>query len=551
MPEAYYRCAGARVVKGEMSLTSLRSSQALTNAVLAGSLAAIVAWVGPPGTDFAAHVFQLHVYLAHGFALWTNYWYAGRYTFVGYSVIYYPLAALIGIRLLAVLSVAAATAAFSLVLRQTWGDQTVWATRFFAVVAAASVVTAAFPYGLGLAFALAALVAVARGHVAVFGILAALTLAASPLAFLFLLVVLGSVGVWRSPREIVKPAAVALGICALGLLVWRLFPDHGIYPFATSELLAALLFCSYGAALTWRLERARILHALFVAYGVVCVLAYLIPSNLGENVVRLRYAALPITVLTLGLRRWRPLPLAALAFVLAFSWNVSPLVWSLSRVSDDPSAHATYWRPVVHYLHYTLAPSYRVEVVGTADHWEAVYLPQGGIPIVRGWFRQDDFPQNEVLYDKLTPRSYLTWLRRLSVRYVVLTDSSPDYSARHEVALLRSGRSGLKEVAWLPHAVVYRVPAPTPIVTGPGQPRVKKLTESSITVRLSKPGLYHVGIRYTPYLRAPLGCVSEAKDGMTVLNAPRAGTIDLRFSVTTKGALAALTGSRTTCPHAG
>ena len=85
-----------------MSLTNLKSSQTLTNAALAGSLAALIAWAGPPGTDFPAHVFQLHVYLQHGFALWTNYWYAGRYTFVGYSLIYYPLAALVGIRLLAV-----------------------------------------------------------------------------------------------------------------------------------------------------------------------------------------------------------------------------------------------------------------------------------------------------------------------------------------------------------------------------------------------------------------------------------------------------------------
>ena len=42
-----------------MSPTSLRSSQALTNAALAGSLAACIVWFGPPGTDFAAHVFQL------------------------------------------------------------------------------------------------------------------------------------------------------------------------------------------------------------------------------------------------------------------------------------------------------------------------------------------------------------------------------------------------------------------------------------------------------------------------------------------------------------
>src|SRR5438105_15415537 len=122
------------------------------NAACAAALAAGMAWLGPPGADLAAHVFQRNLFLHHGFALWTNYWYAGRYTFVGYSLIYYPLAALVGIKLLAVLSAATATAAFTLIVRETWGEQTAWATRLFAVVTAASVLSAAFPYGLGLAF---------------------------------------------------------------------------------------------------------------------------------------------------------------------------------------------------------------------------------------------------------------------------------------------------------------------------------------------------------------------------------------------------------------
>src|SRR5262249_4829948 len=165
-------------------------------------------------------------------------------------------------------------------------------------------------------------------------------------------------------------------------------------------------FCGYGAVLTWRAERARLLRTLFVAYGAVCIPAYLIPSSLGEDVARLRFAALPITVLNLSLRRSRPPPAAIVAFALAFGWHLPPIVWSLSRTSNDPSASAAYWTPVVSYLKHSLGPSYRVEVAGTADHWEAVYLPQAGIPIVRGWFRQDDFPQNEVLYDKLTPGNY-------------------------------------------------------------------------------------------------------------------------------------------------
>src|SRR5262249_61807796 len=112
-----------------------------------------------------------------GIELWTSYWYAGRYTFAGYSLIYYPLAALIGIKVLAVLSAATATAAFTLLVRETWGDQTVWATRLFAVVTAASLVSAAFPYGLGLAFSLAALLALARARLVLFALCVELTLA--------------------------------------------------------------------------------------------------------------------------------------------------------------------------------------------------------------------------------------------------------------------------------------------------------------------------------------------------------------------------------------
>src|SRR6187549_1757259 len=62
-------------------------------AAAAGLLAALLVWLGPPGTDLAAHVYQRTLFIEHGFVLWNNFWYAGRYSFVNYSVLYYPLAA--------------------------------------------------------------------------------------------------------------------------------------------------------------------------------------------------------------------------------------------------------------------------------------------------------------------------------------------------------------------------------------------------------------------------------------------------------------------------
>jgi len=507
----------------------------------------VVAWLGPPGADLAAHVFQRDLFLAHGFDLWTNYWYAGRYSFVGYSLLYYPLAALVGIKLLAVLSVAGATASFTAICERTWGSAAVWAGRVFALAAAASVLTAAFPYGLGLALALSALVALGGGRPWLFALLVALTFAASPLAFVLLLVILGGIASSRTRHELVKPALPIIAVGTIAVLLWRLFPGGGRYPFSTAELAAALTFCGLGLALTWRVERARILRSFFAVYSLACVGAYAVPSALGENVARLRFAALPLAVLTLSLRRWRPLPYAFGAFALALSWNATPLAYSFVRTSSDPSADAAFWRPAIRYLHRELGPAYRVEAVDTAGHWEAVYLARARIPIVRGWFRQDDFPQNELLYDPFGRRAYLAWLHRLGARYVVLPNVPLDYSARNEAKLLRSGRSGLEPVFRTPTLTIYSVPRPVSIVTGPGDPQVLALSDSSILLRLSQPGAFRIALHYTPYLAARGACIRATPGGMTELHARRAGVLNLSFGVTASRALAAIAGSHSSC----
>ncbi len=107
-----------------MTLATMRRLLAREE-TLAAALAAVVAaalvWAAPPGVDWAAHSYQRTFLLQHGFAIWNNFWYAGRYSFVTYSVLYYPLAALVGIRILAVLSVATGALAFSAVVLRPVG----------------------------------------------------------------------------------------------------------------------------------------------------------------------------------------------------------------------------------------------------------------------------------------------------------------------------------------------------------------------------------------------------------------------------------------------
>src|SRR5471030_1068883 len=105
--------------------THLRN-HSLRCAVAAAAGAAALVWLGPPGADLAAHVYQRAMFIQHGFALWSNYWYAGHYRYITYSLLYYPLAAVIGIKLLAVATAALAAAAFTTLVRAEWPTAGPW-----------------------------------------------------------------------------------------------------------------------------------------------------------------------------------------------------------------------------------------------------------------------------------------------------------------------------------------------------------------------------------------------------------------------------------------
>jgi hypothetical protein len=527
--------------------------EALLAALTAAVVAAVLAWLGPPGSDLAAHAYQRTLFIEHGFALWNNFWYAGRYSFVTYSLLYYPLAALLGIRLLAVATIALAALAFAVVLGREWGPTSRWSSRTFAVVWGGIVLSAAFPFALGTALALLAIWALQARHRWQFAALTALTLAASPVAFLLLVVVLGGIALARRPSlpANIVPVATVATAGVTELVLWRLFPAGGHYPFSLAEATAAVVFCLLGLVFTWRVERARVLEFVFAVYLVAVLAAYLVPSAIGENVARLRYAAIPLAVLVFSLRRWRPLPLGVAVLGIAIAWNVTPLAASYVHGESDVTVDQTTWSGPVAYLHAHLQAGYRVEAVDTAGHWPAVYLADADIPLARGWFRQDDFPVNAVLYSKLGPAAYLRWLRSLGVAYVVLADVPPDYSAQAEAKLVESGRVGLQPVYRTRTMTIYAVPAPRPIVTGPGSPHLLTLRDEQLRLHVTQGGTYRIAVRWSPYWRASDGCLSSGKDGMLRLRTRAARTVGIVFRVDADRALEALTGTHPECRFPG
>ena len=518
----------------------LLAREAAISAAVAATLTGLIVWVGPPGVDLAAHDYQRTFLLEHGFALWNNFWYAGRYSFVTYSFLYYPLAVVFGIKVLAVATISAAALAFTLVVWNEWGWSARFSSRTFSVLWAGIALSAAFPFALGAALALLAMSALQQGRRRIFAGLVFLTLLASPLAFLLLALVLAGSAIDRRPRRATVVVVVAAG--ALELILRRLFPGEGQFPFSVADFVPGVAFAVLGIAMTARVPAARRLLGLFAVFLVAILIAFVIPSDLGSNVERLKFAAIPIALLAVALAPKRVILAIALVAVAGF-WNISALAHTAARASADPAHTKAYWAPAIGYLHAHLSPSYRVEAVDTAEHWAAAYLPDAGIPIVRGWYRQSDFPQNELLYDKtLGAKAYEAWLRSEGVRYVLLPDAPPDYSALKEAALVRSGKTTLVPVFRSAHIVVYELPHATPLITGAHEASVLWMYPTHIVALVDGRGRYKVRIRWSPYWHASSGCVWRGPDGMVRLLAPRAGLVDLRVAVNVTRGLETLTG---------
>ena len=415
---------------------------------------------------------------------------------------------MLGIKLLASLSIGAAALAFTLVVWQRVGADGALLEPAFAVLWPGIVLSAAFPFALGVAFALLSIGALQRGRRRRFAVLLFLTLLASPLAFLLLVLVLAGGALERPPRR--ATVVVIAAAVAFELVLRRLFPGQGQLPVQRRRSASrGSLFGVLGIAVTARVAGARRLFGLFAVFLAALLVAFVVPSDLGSNVERLKFAAIPLALLAatlapkrilLGRRRSSPSPASG-----------------TSRRSRTPRARPAPTRAPARLLAARrsttcaqhLSPSYRVEAVDTTEHWPAAYLPDAGIPIVRGWYRQNDFPQNELLYDRNARGARLrSWLRGLGVRYVVLSDAPPDYSARGEAALIRSGRSGLKPVFCERARRDLRGAATaSPIVTGAGDANVFWLWPTRLVFSVSQPGRYRVKVRWSPYWKTSQGCV--------------------------------------------
>src|SRR5439155_22957873 len=137
----------------------------------------------------------------------------------------YPLAALLGIRILAVATVSVAALGFAAIAAREWGPVARWSSRSFAIVWAGYLLSGAFPFALGVALALLALWALQAGHRWRFAVLTLFTLAASPVALVLLVVVVAGVALARrgAPRGLAVPVLAVACAGVIELVLLRLF----------------------------------------------------------------------------------------------------------------------------------------------------------------------------------------------------------------------------------------------------------------------------------------------------------------------------------------
>jgi hypothetical protein len=514
----------------------------------AGAIAYLI--LAPSSPDLAAASYRSYLFAHGGFALWDDSWYGGHHL-LAYSVLAPPLGALISPRLLTALSMTLAALLFTRLIDGLFpAPATRLASAWFALGAAIGLLSSRVPFDLGLAVGLGALLAARRGHPRLALALALLCSLASPVAGAFLALAFlarclaGPARAW--------PAALAATALAPIALLALAFPEGGSQPFVASAFYPALAGVLVIAALIPR-SRARVAERTLLVGALLYALAmtgsYLLATPVGGNADRLgSLIAGPLAACLLagagagggaraaGLRRGRVLLVLA-PFLLY--WQANAPVADFAAAAADPAVNASYYTPLLGELHalgvgYGARPA-RIEVVATADHWEARWVAPHAL-LARGWERQLDNLRNGLFYSSapLTPAAYSAWLARTAVAYVALADAPLDYSAQAEARLLRSGRlAGVREIWRSRHWRLFAVRDPQPLAQPPA--RLTSVGEDSLSVYAPRAGAYTVRVRFTPYwaLARGAGCVARAGEDWTSVRARRAGSFQLviRFSL--------------------
>ncbi len=364
-------------------MAAVRSAPWLLAAVLA------LAWLafGPPTPDLAAQVYRAGLFDREGFTLFNANWYGGHHT-PAYSILFPPLGALFGVRLVGALAAVGSALLFERIARRHFGDSARWGALWFGAGTAADLLIGRLTFAIGVTFALAAVFALQRGYRRSGLLLATGCTLGSPVAGLFL--ALAGVAYWLATR-----ARLGLWVAAAALIpavtLALLFPEGGSQPYSVETLLSIVLCCGL---LLWLLpKRERELRTAALLYLAAGLLAYIVATPMGGNASRLGVAfagpLLLCAVLSAGVRR--RIVVAAIVPLVVWQWWAP--VRETIKGAVDPSGQAAYFAPLLNFIDARAEAAVRVEVPFTRLHWESDYVASH-VPLARGWVTQLDVKYN-------------------------------------------------------------------------------------------------------------------------------------------------------------
>jgi hypothetical protein len=519
---------------------------------------ALLIW-SPPVGDLAAQVFRTELFQRAGLAIWNGSWYGGHYTLT-YSLIFPPLAALLGPQLVGTLAVVASSYFFDRLVRDRWGTEARWATLWFAVGVVTLLADGQLTFALGVAFGLAALRCLQLGHRGLTILAAGLCPLASPVAGAFLAgVLLAGAVEFRS-----RPDRLPVGAGALALVLTvapnLAFPEGGQFPFVFSSFIAIPAWCLGAMVLTQGVRsEERQLRRVIVGYLLAATLIWLTPNAMGGNAVRLGalFGGPVLAAVLLSRRPRRAVPLWVFTTVLSLTmagslyWQFNASVAQIARSVGDPSTTKAYFHPAAQWLRAHDAQGMRIEVPPTANHWESAYLAPK-FELARGWLRQLDTTRDDLFYDasELNAATYRAWLRSNAISYVALPDAPLDYSSEEERRLILSEPSYLNLRFHDRHWRIYEVRDPRPLVAPLGAASAQTLWfgRSGFALDVKRPGEFLVRVNFTPYwsISHGSGCIIRHGD-WTVARASRPGVFRVAADFSVGRAWNAMTGARKTC----
>lgn len=487
----------------------------------------------PASQDFASGDFRARLF-RQGSYVWNIHWFGGH-PLPGYGIVSPILSGILGVVPVAIVSLVVASWAFGAIIANCKTHypslpSPALATMLFSLGCALSLWGGRLTFGPAVAFGTLCVLCLQEQRRVLAVITALLCGLSSPIGALSLAIVVFSC--WTAnvfPRRLLVMVGAAAVVPAGVIVV--LFPEGGWYPFTGGSFISLTVALAF---VGWFGRRMPLVRTLVAVYAVVALVAFIVRSPLGGNVVRLGWlAAGPAAVITFTKFRRTLLP-AFVIFTVIWGWSYVKLGFVVADATTKPN----YYDSLAAFVQAQPGGVQRVEVVPTESFRQADELALK-INIARGWEAQLDRELNPEFYDRLTVDTYHSWLNRNSVGLVALPMTGVQPISRAEETIIETAPDYLRLIwsnaQWRVYSVVDAVPLADFGAT------VTAVGADSLTIVAPHPGVVTVRFRYSKWYQITSGdaCATRSPDGWLELHVRTPGTVVASVALSLENAVGA------------